>query len=106
MGVKFCQNAKKVKREYSVKIFSFFLEKKVARFWEERLECFSLHLDSDFSLVTFLLNSLLKKTTYLLTYLLTYCHLRLNPSLNSLGMLAMMQHHKVSCHYEMLKNII
>jgi hypothetical protein len=43
----------KVKREYSVKIFSFFLEKKVAKFWEERLECFSLHLDSDFSLVTF-----------------------------------------------------
>jgi hypothetical protein len=30
-----------------------FLEKKVARFWEERLEYFSLHLDSDFSLVTF-----------------------------------------------------
>jgi hypothetical protein len=38
MGVKFCQNAKN-KNSILYK-YSDFSGKKVARFWEERLECF------------------------------------------------------------------
>jgi len=47
------QKKKKSKKRIFCQAILIFLAKKVVRFWEERLECFSLHLDSDFSLVTF-----------------------------------------------------
>jgi hypothetical protein len=44
---------KRVKREYSVKIFSFFLEKKLLDFGKKDWSVFHYIWISDFSLVTF-----------------------------------------------------